>query len=173
MEADLAAQRKPPIRTAEVGNGQDSSPEVACLESAQQVPPDQPGGFRLRQGEEIPKGIKRITRKQIDKALVHLSSGSEDPDEAIYNARVCFKRIRATLRLVRCEIGDELFKRENVCSRDAARQLSAVRDTAAMVETGEKVAHSFPAGLSAQAGAELREPCLRAQERGGSSTEKA
>ena len=46
----------------------------------------------------------------------------------IHGARKQLKRARATLRLLRSAIGDELYRRENIAARDAARPLSQARD---------------------------------------------
>jgi CHAD domain-containing protein len=95
--------------------------------------------FRLERIETVPEGIKRIAIGQIDRAVDRLRSESDDLDESIHDARVCAKKIRAILRLVRGEIGRKDFKRENLRFRDAARRLSHVRDTAAMVEALDKL----------------------------------
>lgn len=95
--------------------------------------------FRLEMIETVPDGIKRIAIVQIDRAVDRLSLENGDRDESIHDARVCAKKIRAILRLVRGEIGRKVFKRENLRFRDAARRLSHVRDTAAMVEALDKL----------------------------------
>ena len=95
--------------------------------------------FRLETIETVPDGIKRIAIIQIDRAVDRLSLENGDRDESIHDARVCAKKIRAILRLVRGEIGRKVFKRENLRFRDAARRLSHVRDTAAMVEALDKL----------------------------------
>lgn len=91
--------------------------------------------YRLEQGEPIANGIKRIAGEQIEKALDHLVHAPDGRDEAVHEARKCFKKVRAVLRLVRDEIGEEVYKPENVCYRDAGRVLSDVRDSNVMVET--------------------------------------
>ena len=91
--------------------------------------------YRLKDSEALPDGIKRIVLEQIDRALDRLKPKTRNKDRAIHEGRVCFKKIRAVLRLVRTEIGDELFALENAEYRDAGRSLSAVRDTAVVAET--------------------------------------
>jgi CHAD domain-containing protein len=49
--------------------------------------------------------------------------------------RKAFKRLRALLRLVREELGEETFQRENAALRDTARRLSAARDSEVMLAT--------------------------------------
>jgi CHAD domain-containing protein len=78
--------------------------------------------------------------EQIDEAADRLEARGEGIDEAIHEARVCLKRIRALLRLVRGEMGDHDFKAENVRFRDAGRRLSSVRDSAVIIDTFDELA---------------------------------
>ena len=55
--------------------------------------------------------------------------------EAVHGARKDLKKARAALRLVREELGEKVFKRENRALRDAARLLSASRDATVKLET--------------------------------------
>jgi CHAD domain-containing protein len=73
-------------------------------------------------------------RRQIEKALAHLRSEG-DPDETVYEVRKRFKRVRAALRLVRDNLGDTVYRRENFLFRDAARPLTEARDAVVLVET--------------------------------------
>ena len=114
--------------------------------------------YRLDHHETVAEGIKRIALEQIDKAFEQMKSTSGSQGDAIHDARVCFKRIRAVLRLVQAEIDDDIFRQENVCYRDAGRRLSAIRDTAAMLETFAKLTDRFADQLTADAFAELRRP---------------
>jgi CHAD domain-containing protein len=99
--------------------------------------------FRLGRHEGIGRGIIRIALEQLDEAVGRLENPGKDADEAIHHARIHIKRLRAIIRLVRGEIGDEVFLQENMRYRYAARRLSAVRDAAAMVEALDKLAMRF------------------------------
>ena len=57
-----------------------------------------------------------------------------DPDEDIHEVRKNFKKIRALLRLVRKDTGEEAYKEANIAFRDAGRKLSAVRDSLVLYE---------------------------------------
>src|SRR5262245_6702181 len=96
-------------------------------------------GFRLRDDESVEHGIKRIVLAQIDRSLDQLEPKIRNRQRAIHEARVCFKRIRALLRLIYGEIGPENFKLENTVYRDAGRLLSAARDTAVVADTLEEL----------------------------------
>ena len=54
---------------------------------------------------------------------------------AIHGARKDLKKLRAVLRLVREELGEKTFKRENRRYRDAAQLLSASRDAEVKLQT--------------------------------------
>jgi CHAD domain-containing protein len=114
--------------------------------------------YRLNDHETIAEGIKRIALEQIDQAVEQLTSTSGNQDNAIHNARVCMKKIRAVMRLVQDEIDDDIFRQENACYRDASRRLSALRDTAAMLETFDKLTDRFADQLASDAFTELRRP---------------
>jgi CHAD domain-containing protein len=61
----------------------------------------------------------------------------------IHGARKQLKRARATLRLLRSTIGDELYRRENIAARDAARPLSKARDEEVLSHALEGVVERF------------------------------
>lgn len=100
-------------------------------------------GYWLEAAESLPDGIRRIVGEQIDEAVTQLENSEADRDEAVHEARKCFKKIRAALRLVRDEIGRQVYKPENVFYRDLGRRLSEVRDSAVMVETLDVLAARF------------------------------
>ena len=97
--------------------------------------------FRLRRGEPLAQGVRRVARGRIDDALDHLQGvgGGEDQAEAVHAARKSLKRARAVLRLARDELGDDVYRRENAAYRDAGRRLAAARDADVMIDTLEAV----------------------------------
>jgi CHAD domain-containing protein len=100
--------------------------------------------FELKPGESLRKDVRRMVRNQIDEALEHLAGPHQETrDEAVHEARKCFKKIRAVLRLVRPTIGEKKYTRENVCFRDAARPLTQVRDARIFIETLDGLAEHF------------------------------
>lgn len=100
-------------------------------------------GYRFKETESAPDGIKRIALEQIDTAHERLSLKTRNRDRAVHEARVCFKKIRAALRLVRGELGRDIFGLENREYRDAGRQLSKARDTAVVAGTLEEMVRHF------------------------------
>ncbi|MGI8740049.1 MAG: CHAD domain-containing protein [Gammaproteobacteria bacterium] len=94
--------------------------------------------LRLEAAEPAPQGIRRIVYEQIDAGMQELGDGRRNPHTAIHSARQRCKRIRAVLRLVRRDLGDQ-YRPENVCFRDIARGLSDVRDAVAVIEALDKL----------------------------------
>jgi CHAD domain-containing protein len=94
--------------------------------------------YKLERKESLPEGVARIARGRIDDAIDELSGeAGSSPQEAVHNARKDMKKLRALLRLVRGELGDDVYRRENECFRDAAAELSGVRDADVMLATLE------------------------------------
>jgi CHAD domain-containing protein len=106
--------------------------------------------FQLRPDESVGKGVKRVVRRQVDNALEELGPEHEDRDEAVHEARKRFKKVRAVLRLVRDELGDKVYRREDQCFRDAARPLTEVRDARVLVETLDNFLDHFAEEVSAK-----------------------
>ena len=74
--------------------------------------------YRLKQGESVPEGVRRMAAAQLDKALAHLGCEDGERDKHIHEARKATKRLRALVRLVRRDLGDEVYALENQCYRD-------------------------------------------------------
>lgn len=109
--------------------------------------------YRLLSDESLGGGVRRIAAEQGESALEDLRS-PEDPVEAVHDARKRCKKLRGLARLVRPGIGDA-YARANRAFRDAARQLSELRDRQAAVETFEDVMAAHP-GLGGEAMDDVR-----------------
>lgn len=123
--------------------------------------------YELLPGEQIGPGLRRVALYQLDHAQESLrQAGAEDEQpahEAIHDARKRFKKIRALLRLVRGEIGPEIYERENAFYRDAGRRLSAVRDSYVLIVTLDDVLQTCAGELDARAFARTRAQLVEAQ----------
>jgi CHAD domain-containing protein len=92
--------------------------------------------YRLKGRESVAEGIRRIARGRADKAIEQLGEASgEDLADRVHAARKDLKKLRAVVRLVRAELGDEFYRAENERYRDAGRLLGRSRDTEVKVET--------------------------------------
>jgi CHAD domain-containing protein len=102
--------------------------------------------YKLRAGEAVPRGVARIARGRIDHAIDELEGRTDSsPEEAVHEARKDMKKLRAVVRLVRAEIGDHVYRRENDCFRDAGQELAGVRDADVMLSTLAKLEYDIPA----------------------------
>jgi CHAD domain-containing protein len=114
--------------------------------------------YRLKEGEAVPEGVARIARGRIDHALDELRGASDSsPEDAVHEARKDMKKLRALLRLVRGDLGDKAFRRENAVFRDAGRELAGVRDADVMLATLEALQERYPGELSEKAAGDLRQ----------------
>lgn len=116
--------------------------------------------YRLQPDEPLASGLKRIVQEQIDGAVGSLQSIDDDPHEAIHDARKRFKKVRAVIRLVRDELGPDVYRRENVCYRDAGRALSTIRDSYVRVVTVDALVGHFGDHLDDDAFQETRQRLL-------------
>ena len=92
--------------------------------------------FRFRRKEAIPEGVRRIVREKVDESVADLLAQThKTPDQAIHDVRRNCKKIRAVLRLVRPELGERIFRRENAWYRDTGRALAGNRDAFVLCET--------------------------------------
>jgi CHAD domain-containing protein len=109
--------------------------------------------YRLKSKEEPAEGIRRIALGRAEKAQEELPA-IEDADfpEAIHAARKDLKKLRAVLRLVRSELGDDLYRAESQRYRRAGRHLAGSRDAEVKVATlaalQEHFGEDLPAGPS-------------------------
>lgn len=90
--------------------------------------------YRLEDGEAVRDGIRRCSRELMDDAVEQLTEGiTDDPVEAIHEARKSLKKQRSLLRLTRAAFDPDHRRREAAMFRAAARSLSGTRDADVMV----------------------------------------
>jgi CHAD domain-containing protein len=100
--------------------------------------------------ESLGDALVRITLDQFDimiPALLH----PDDIDRGIHEARKAMKRTRALLRLVRDELGYDVYRNENVVLRDVSRNLAPVRDSDVLLRTLAAVKEIFGPSVSSHA----------------------
>jgi len=102
--------------------------------------------YRFKRKESVPEAVPRILTEQTRKAARQLSGDNPDIHAGVHAARKSLKKSRSVLRLVRDEIGNKTYRRENRRLREAAHRLAGARDAQAMLETYDKLAERF-AGL--------------------------
>jgi adenylate cyclase len=107
------------------------------------------GPFRLKRKEGAVAGMRRIALGRAERAAERLreAEGADDLAPCVHGARKDLKKLRAVLRLLRRELGDDLYHEENERYRDAARLLSAPRDAEVKLETLAGLRERFGEGL--------------------------
>ena len=156
----LATEGLPP----EPGTGDDVTMETAATAPDDTTTEDRPQAeaepapdraYRLLVEEDVASGVRRTIVGRLEKAAGRLREAGDGDAlaEAIHGARKDLKKARAALRLVRDELGEKTFKRENRALRDAGRLLSASRDAEVKLETLDALVASdageAPAGPTA------------------------
>jgi len=92
--------------------------------------------YELAGTERPSAGLERIALGRIDSALDELrGDGADTFAGSVHQARKNLKKLRSVLRLVRAEIGEQAYRRENDRFRDAGRLLSGPRDAEVKLET--------------------------------------
>jgi CHAD domain-containing protein len=107
--------------------------------------PDDVRLFRLRSGEGVQDGFRRIASGQLDMSIERLEGHTdEELGTAVHETRKSLKRLRATVRLARDELGDELYRRENSAFREGGRRLAGARDSRVLLETLDALTDRYP-----------------------------
>jgi CHAD domain-containing protein len=111
--------------------------------------------YRLKRGEAPARGIRRIASGRAEQALEELDRAAEGRDfaDSIHAVRKDLKKLRGVVRLVRSELGADLYRTENERYREAARLLARNRDAEVKVEAlgalRERSGRPIPADLAA------------------------
>src|SRR6185436_1414181 len=119
--------------------------------------------YRLKEDEGLSEGLRRVVLEQIDIALENLKPAARNKDEAIHDARVCIKKVRALLRLMRDSLGNQTYRTEDTAYRYAGRALSKARDSVALLEVVDKLIEHFSDHLSTDPFASIRAPLMRSR----------
>jgi CHAD domain-containing protein len=111
--------------------------------------------FRLRPGESVARGLRRVARKQLLSARNELRKASPPRDEAIHEARKSIKKVRAVMDLVAADDGRGLAG----CwksMRKVNRTLSDLRDADAMLAILTKLRNKEPRAFDEHGFARVR-----------------
>ena len=114
--------------------------------------------------EPLAQGIRRMALGQADLVieLLHAQNGLLQ-ENSVHEMRKALKRLRALVRLLRDELGEESFARENAALRDTARRLSAARDSEVMLATLDRLCEQSGGRLSRRTGVLELQVALRAE----------
>jgi CHAD domain-containing protein len=127
-------------------------------------------------GETLADGLRRMAVGQLDLAIELLGAGENThtgwgssngaaasnggakgaggalDEKAVHDTRKAIKRLRALLRLLRGELGERAYRRENDALRDLARRLSGARDASVMLATLDALIEHKPRKLGRRRG---------------------
>lgn len=120
--------------------------------------------YRLEAHENVSTGTRRVLLERVHEAQDDLTNPKKDRNKGVHDARKNFKRLRAALRLIRGEIGEEAYQRENAQFRDAARLIASARDSWVMVESLDKLVAEYQEYLAPNAFAGVRVTLVRQYE---------
>jgi CHAD domain-containing protein len=98
--------------------------------------------FKVRRKRSVQKNVRRIAAQQIDQSIEQIQDVQQDRHDVVHQVRKRCKAMRGLLRLVRPEFDD--FQHENSFFRDAARELSYLRDSQSIVECFDALLVRFP-----------------------------
>ncbi|TIQ29258.1 MAG: CHAD domain-containing protein [Mesorhizobium sp.] len=99
--------------------------------------------FRIDPRLPLTGEVRRILADEIGKALGHLETARDKPEQGLHKCRKRLKSVRALLRLVRS--GDESFcQTENECYKQVSALLAGPREATALIETIDRLASAFP-----------------------------
>jgi CYTH domain-containing protein/CHAD domain-containing protein len=140
-ERDAAGFRAPPWFGEDVTADDRYANRTLALEGAPKDGAGPSRAYRLEAGESPTAGMRRVALGRAERATERLQEAAraEDPSACIHAARKDLKKLRAVIRLLRRELGDELYRAENDRCREAGKLLSPSRDAEVKVETLESL----------------------------------
>ena len=139
----LIGEPDPPSADGDTSSGAETPPGPAPIAAAG---PERPASTRYRLDREDPvESVRRVAQGRVDSAVKSLRQGAtRDRATAVHTARKDMKKMRSVLRLVRDELGKDTYREENRRYRDAARLLSAARDSEVLAGTLGSVLEEYP-----------------------------
>lgn len=107
----------------------------------------------------VAQGLRRIAIDQIDKAVDEIDDSSLDVEETVHQVRKRCKKVRGLLRLIRPAFDG--YGSENRAFRDAAKDLSNVRDAHVAIETYDNLIKYYAGQVDKSAYSSIRRRLLR------------
>jgi CHAD domain-containing protein len=110
--------------------------------------------YRIKRKEHVGKGIRRILREQLRRAIDSARDREGIQDERVHDVRTRLKRSRAALELIGGTVGkkvEKTAKRTDRRLRDRGRRLARPRDVVVQAHTfrilGTRLSRELPPGL--------------------------
>lgn len=109
--------------------------------------------FGLLGGERLGDGLRRMALGQLDLAIELLADDSAVPEEkAIHEIRKALKRLRALIRLLEDELGEQAYARESAALRESGRRVAGARDAEVILRTLDELITRHPGKLAHRRG---------------------
>jgi CHAD domain-containing protein len=106
--------------------------------------------YRIKRKERVGKGIRRILRQQLGRAVEAARNRDGAQEERVHDVRTRLKRSRAALKLIEEQVGRSAKKTDRRL-RDQGRRLARPRDIVVQAHTfrilGTRLSRELPAGL--------------------------
>ena len=102
----------------------------------------------------VEDGLRRIADEQIGEAISEIEDDRIGLHETVHEVRKRCKKVRGLLRLVRPAF--DSYQSENAVFRDAARALSFLRDSEALIETYDALVENYAEQIDRSALASVR-----------------
>jgi CHAD domain-containing protein len=106
--------------------------------------------YRIKRKERVGRGIRRILREQLRRAIASARRRGADQEERVHDVRTRLKRSRAALELIGAAVGKRAKKTDRRL-RDGGRRLARPRDMVVQAHTfrilGARLSRELPAGL--------------------------
>jgi CHAD domain-containing protein len=125
--------------------------------------------FALLAGETPATGLRRAALGQLEQAIELLEGGGDrrmSAEKTLHDLRKTLKRLRGLMRLLRDDLGEQAFERENALLRDIGRRLSGARDAEVLASTLEDLLRRNPKKLARRRGVRRLRAHLRGEREG-------
>ena len=119
--------------------------------------------YRLRGDQSVGASLRRVAAEQLDRAIGELSDGRPDPHKTVHQVRKRCKKVRGLLRLVRGAF--DHYAAENVSFRDAARQLSNLRNVTSVIQAYDRLVDRLSGKQKQDAFAPIRQRLVLLREK--------
>ena len=107
--------------------------------------------YRIKRKEHVGKGIRRILREQLRRAIDSARDREGVQEERVHDVRTRLKRSRAALELIARPAGKKVEKRTDRRLRNRGRRLARPRDVVVQAHTfrilGTRLSGELPPGL--------------------------
>jgi CHAD domain-containing protein len=110
--------------------------------------------YRIKRKERVGKGIRRILRQQLGRAIETARDRAGAQEERVHDVRTRLKRSRAAMKLIGAQLGktaSRTAKKTDRRLRDRGRRLARPRDMIVQAHTfrilGTRLSRELPAGL--------------------------